>query len=36
VVQRLRITEQLQTPDTSAVESPHTTLVKRDHAPAER
>jgi hypothetical protein len=34
VVRRLRITERLQTPDVPAVQS-HTSLVKRDDAPAE-
>jgi hypothetical protein len=37
VVRRLRITEQLQTPDTHAVQSPPaTSLVKRDDASSER
>ena len=37
VVRRLRITERLQTPDTSAGESPHSTsLVQRDDTPPNR
>jgi hypothetical protein len=37
VVRRLRITEQLRTPDASAAESPHSTrLVNRDDAAPER